>query len=227
MKIIYLTIIHTLGISLVGYYFDLSWKKEKKILSLLPLPHTGTVVKHSASAAAWLTHYQPRETAEGDVINNSGKKRKKKKTWNRTRRLKSGHKWMCLLRHGCVTLFNLIRASQKYISCRQIVVESVVLEIRTQRRLFVRRAVAGLHQMLLATMFIKWSVVNVINCLVIEVRIVYLTKQWNQNIFRNQTSIRSRQELLSLSSLVQLSLNLMNIQKLKWVLRCKMCVSLS
>lgn len=172
-------------------------------LALLPLPHTGTVVKRSASAAAWLTHYQPRETAEGDVINNSGKKKKKKqKTWNRTRRLKSGQKWMCLLRRGCVTLFNLIRAPQKYISSRQIVVESVVLEIRArQRRLFVRRALAGLHQMLLAAMFIKWSVVNVIKCLVIEVRNVYLTQQWNQNIFHNQASISSRQELLALLSL--------------------------
>lgn len=59
--------------NLTSVFFSVSLQK---VLVPLPLPHTETVFKHEASAAAWLTHYRPRGTGEADVINNSHQRKK-------------------------------------------------------------------------------------------------------------------------------------------------------
>lgn len=63
---------------MTSFLMFLSVLLPPKILLPLPLPHTTeTVVKHEASAAAWLTHYRPRGTGEADVINNSHQQKNK------------------------------------------------------------------------------------------------------------------------------------------------------
>lgn len=98
----------------------------------LSLPHTETVSKHEASAAAWLTHYRPRGTGEADVINNSHQQKnktggKKKRPWSLTWQVRK--KSRCLFRHGYVALFNLMRGSAKSISRGQVSLDFVALEV--------------------------------------------------------------------------------------------------